>query len=217
MHALLEATNHGRHGVSGCFGGVPYSIACVDCFEWMERGPEHSVHAIVTDPPYGLKEYTPEQTPKLRRKKGGVWRIPPSFDGCERNPLPRFTVLTDADREGLREFFSAFAKKAFRILVPGGHVFTPPTLCFRIWCICRSSKRASRSGARLSDWSKRCAAGIDRKMRMKSSQKSPLCRDRAGSPGGSFENPARGGFRIISGGTRRADSDVLPEICPLRM
>jgi site-specific DNA-methyltransferase (adenine-specific) len=135
MHALLEATNYGRLGVSGRIGGVPYSIARIDCFEWMDRCPERSVHAIVTDPPYGLKEYTPEQTEKLRRRKGGVWRIPPSFDGCERNPLPRFTVLTEADRERLREFFVKFAERAFRIVVPGGHVFiaTNPLLSHLVY------------------------------------------------------------------------------------
>jgi site-specific DNA-methyltransferase (adenine-specific) len=89
----------------------------------MESGQENSIHAIVTDPPYGLKEYTETEKVKLRRGRGGVWRIPPSFDGCERSPLPRFTVLTEADRVQLREFFSAFGKRAFRVLVPGGHLF----------------------------------------------------------------------------------------------
>jgi site-specific DNA-methyltransferase (adenine-specific) len=89
----------------------------------MDRRPANSIHAIVTDPPYGLKEYSHIEQEKLRRGRGGVWRIPPSFDGCERSPLPRFTVLTDNDRSALRLFFSDFAKRAFRILVPGGHLF----------------------------------------------------------------------------------------------
>jgi len=93
-----------------------------DCLEWIEAQPPNSVHAIVTDPPYGLKEYTAEEKGKLRNGHGGVWRIPPSFDGCTRSPVPRFTVLTDADRGRLRHFFSAFGKRAFRILVPGGHL-----------------------------------------------------------------------------------------------
>jgi site-specific DNA-methyltransferase (adenine-specific) len=89
----------------------------------MESRQASSIHAIVTDPPYGLKEYTETEKVKLRKGRGGVWRIPPSFDGCERSPLPRFTVLTEADRLQLREFFSAFGKRAFRVLVPGGHLF----------------------------------------------------------------------------------------------
>ena len=99
-----------------------YSIHLGDCLAWMDGQPANSVHAIVTDPPYGLKEYTPEEKEKLRNGRGGVWRIPPSFDGCERTPVPRFTVLTEQDREQLRGFFVSFAQRGFRILAPGGHL-----------------------------------------------------------------------------------------------
>ena len=50
-----------------------------DCFEWMSRMPENSIHAIVTDPPYGVKEYDFDQIEKRTNGKGGIWRIPPSF------------------------------------------------------------------------------------------------------------------------------------------
>lgn len=103
--------------------GVQYSLYLADCLDWMDRRPAHSIHAIVTDPPYGLKEYSAEEKHKLRQGRGGIWRIPPSFDGCVRSPLPRFTVLTQEDRALLRHFFSEFARSAFRILVPGAHVF----------------------------------------------------------------------------------------------
>jgi site-specific DNA-methyltransferase (adenine-specific) len=89
----------------------------------MDRRPANHVHAIVTDPPYGLKEYTHEEKKKLRSRQGGIWRIPPSYDGCQRSPLPRFTVLTETDRARLKAFFVSFAQRAFRILVPGGHLF----------------------------------------------------------------------------------------------
>jgi DNA modification methylase len=78
---------------------------------------------VVTDPPYGLIEYTPRQLEKLKRGRGGVWRIPPSFDGCRRRPLPRFTVLTSENRRQLRDFFARLAGALGRVLVPGGHVF----------------------------------------------------------------------------------------------
>jgi len=100
-----------------------YEVIHADCFDWMDQRVPNSIHAIVTDPPYGLREYTPEEKTKLRRGHGGVWRIPPTFDGSTRSPLPRFTVLTDSDRVALQEFFTRWAIKAFRILVPGGHVF----------------------------------------------------------------------------------------------
>ncbi|HET8761224.1 MAG TPA: site-specific DNA-methyltransferase, partial [Nitrospiria bacterium] len=76
-----------------------------DCLEWLRTHPQNSVHAVVTDPPYGLFEYTPEQQEKLRNGHGGVWRIPPSFDGAKRSPLPRFTVLSDNDLRNLERFF----------------------------------------------------------------------------------------------------------------
>jgi site-specific DNA-methyltransferase (adenine-specific) len=64
-----------------------------DCFEWMGRIPKASIHAIVTDPPYGVKEYDFDQLEKRENGNGGIWRIPPSFDGNIRSPLPRFTAL----------------------------------------------------------------------------------------------------------------------------
>ncbi len=99
-----------------------YEIWLSDAFEWMAQRPDNSVHAIVTDPPYGLKEYSDLEKAKLRRGRGGVWRIPPSFDGCKRAPVPRFTVLDDGDRSELRAFFARFAELASRVLVPGGHI-----------------------------------------------------------------------------------------------
>jgi site-specific DNA-methyltransferase (adenine-specific) len=100
-----------------------YSLHLSDVFEWAESCSANSIHAIVTDPPYGLKEYSEVEKQKLRRGRGGVWRIPPSFDGCKRSPLPRFTVLDEADRSALREFFARFAAMALRVLAPGGHIF----------------------------------------------------------------------------------------------
>jgi DNA modification methylase len=115
--------------------GTTYAIHLDDCFAWMDSQQPRSFHAIVTDPPYGLKEYTPEQKEKLRAGRGGVWRIPPSFDGSNRQPLPRFTVLNETDREALRLFFVGFASRAFRVLVPGAHLFiaTNPLLSHLVY------------------------------------------------------------------------------------
>lgn len=115
-----------------------YTLFHDDCLTWLDRQEPNSLHAIVTDPPYGLKEYTPTETAKLRNGKGGVWRIPPSFDGCKRSPLPRFTVLSDEERGALRRFFSDFACRALRVLVPGAHVFiaTNPLLSQLVYLAC---------------------------------------------------------------------------------
>src|SRR5579863_9665314 len=112
-----------RRSIHRKIGNSSYSLYRADCLEWMDHQPANHVQAIVTDPPYGLKEYTPDEKRKLRSRRGGIWRIPPSFDGCQRSPVPRFTVLTEADRAKLRAFFVSFAAKAFRVIVPGGHLF----------------------------------------------------------------------------------------------
>jgi site-specific DNA-methyltransferase (adenine-specific) len=93
-----------------------------DCFDWLRARRDCSIHAIVTDPPYGLVEYSEVEQRKLRRGKGGIWRIPPSFDGAKRSPLPRFTVLTTRDAIVLEEFFTQWARLVLKVLVPGGNV-----------------------------------------------------------------------------------------------
>jgi site-specific DNA-methyltransferase (adenine-specific) len=95
----------------------------VDAFDWLSQGEPNSIHAVVTDPPYGLVEYTPKQLEKMQNGHGGVWRIPPSFDGCQRRPLPRFTVLTPEQRVALQTFFQRLAESLWRVLVPGSHIF----------------------------------------------------------------------------------------------
>jgi site-specific DNA-methyltransferase (adenine-specific) len=63
-------------------------IVNADCFEWMRNIPDASVHGIVTDPPYGVKEFDDDQLSKRAAGKGGIWRLPPAFDGSIRAPLP---------------------------------------------------------------------------------------------------------------------------------
>ena len=94
-----------------------------DACDWLQKAKPRSIHAVVTDPPYGLIEYRADELAKMKQGRGGVWRIPPSFDGCQRSPIPRFTVLTDKDRLDLRAFFQRFAETVFPGLVPGAQVF----------------------------------------------------------------------------------------------
>lgn len=98
-------------------------ILHADCLEWLGRIPKNSIHAIVTDPPYGVKEYDFDQLEKRSNGNGGIWRIPPSFDGHVRAPLPRFTALNGRERETLRRFFLEWGKVVLRALRPGAHVF----------------------------------------------------------------------------------------------
>ena len=112
-----------------------YELVEGDCLSWFATRESNTVHAIVTDPPYGLKEYTAQEKAKLRSGNGGVWRIPPSFDGCLRQPLPRFTILNEEDKRELKNFFFQWATAALRVLVPGGHVFiaTNPLLSHLVY------------------------------------------------------------------------------------
>jgi len=105
-----------------------------DCFDWIEQQPDSSIHAVVTDPPYGLHEYSPQQQAKLRMGKGGVWRIPPSFDGHARSPLPRFTTLSRDQIEEVAKFFYVWARLLLPKLVPGAHVVVAsnPLVSYRV-------------------------------------------------------------------------------------
>lgn len=105
-----------------------------DCFDWLRDQQVNTIHAVVTDPPYGLFEYTSEQQAKLRKGRGGVWRIPPSFDGSQRAPLPRFTVLSPQDRKALEAFFLEWARLLIPVLVPGANVVvaTNPLLSYLV-------------------------------------------------------------------------------------
>jgi len=98
------------------------TLVHADCLEWLEQRAPNSIHAVVTDPPYGLVEYSAKEQSKLRTGKGGVWRLPPSFDGVRRSPLPRFTVLSPADRVSLGDFFARWAAILAPALVPGANV-----------------------------------------------------------------------------------------------
>ena len=99
------------------------SYVLSDAVQFLAELPPCSIHAVVSDPPYGVIEYEDKNHQKLRNGRGGVWRIPPSFDGAKRSPLPRFTVLSEDELTRLHSFFSAIAYGIQRALVPGGHAF----------------------------------------------------------------------------------------------
>lgn len=93
-----------------------------DCMSAMAELEDASIHGVCTDPPYGLVEFSPDEVAKLRAGKGGVWRLPPKWDGCERRPLPRFTVLTPEQKQEIENYFARWALTLIPKLRPGGHV-----------------------------------------------------------------------------------------------
>lgn len=123
-----DASANGARDISSLLADYPAHavgssfIVRADCLEWLDRIPAASLHAIVTDPPYGVKEYDADQMEKRDAGRGGIWRIPPSFDGHDRAPLPRFTALSADERDRLRRFFVTWSRRVTRALRPGGHV-----------------------------------------------------------------------------------------------
>ncbi|MGE2495901.1 hypothetical protein ACMFBQ_22435 (plasmid) [Enterobacter hormaechei] len=125
---LFERVDRGVYRLNGDAGITPSlspkavgksTIFFDDAIEWLKRQKDNSIHAVVTDPPYGLVEYTKQQTEKLRAGKGGIWRKPPSFDGHKRAPLPRFTVLREEDLRNISLFFKELSSQVERVVVPG--------------------------------------------------------------------------------------------------
>lgn len=106
-----------------------YQYLNTDCFSFMKSMKENSIAAIVTDPPYGVKEYTHAEMQKKKNGRGGVWRKPQSFDGHLRQPVPRFSVINDdpKERQNVFDFFLELATLAYPVLSPGGHFFIAST------------------------------------------------------------------------------------------
>lgn len=99
----------------------PAKLVLGDALEWLDVQRAGSFHAVVTDPPFTTLEYSKIEL--ARRGLGtGIWRLPNAFDGATRQPMPRFTVLSDHDRLALFAFHLSLAPKLYRVLVPGSHV-----------------------------------------------------------------------------------------------
>jgi site-specific DNA-methyltransferase (adenine-specific) len=98
-------------------------LVLADAMDWLRTCEARSFQAIVTDPPYGLVEYSEKEQAKLRSgNRGGVWRVPPSFDGSTRSPLPRFTTLGEQEISYLGRFFEALGLLFYRVTVPGANI-----------------------------------------------------------------------------------------------
>jgi site-specific DNA-methyltransferase (adenine-specific) len=89
-----------------------------DCFDWLAAAPARSVHAVVSDPPFGLREYADGADGAA----DGVWRTPPAPDGHRRSPVPRFTTLSAVELHAVERHFTELGVLLRRALVPGAHV-----------------------------------------------------------------------------------------------
>jgi site-specific DNA-methyltransferase (adenine-specific) len=104
-----------------------YQLHHADCFEWLRTQPPNTIHGVCTDPPFGIVEFLPHEVEKLRKGRGGIWRLPPTIGGSQRAPLPRFTVLSAQEREHVRLYFREFGAILLPALAPGAHVFLAGT------------------------------------------------------------------------------------------
>ncbi|MDE0685513.1 MAG: site-specific DNA-methyltransferase [Candidatus Poribacteria bacterium] len=102
---------------------LEYEIHLGDSLEWIRTAKPNSVHAIVTDPPFGLVEYSTEHLEKRRNGNGGIWRLPRNHNGNTRQPVPRFTVLTKTQHSNIGTFFERLGRELYKVIVPGGHMF----------------------------------------------------------------------------------------------
>lgn len=98
-----------------------------NCFEWLKNQPPNSFHGVCTDPPFGIVEFLPHEMAKLRSGRGGVWRLPPTIGGSQRDPLPRFTTLSAQEREHVRRYFRELGEALLTVLVPGAHLIIAGT------------------------------------------------------------------------------------------
>ena len=101
---------------------MAYNLINGDCVAWLREQPSNSFDAICTDPPYGLVEFSKEELVKLRGGRGGIWRIPPKMNGCERSPLPRFSILTEKELQSIEAFFLAWGRVSLNVVKPGAQV-----------------------------------------------------------------------------------------------
>lgn len=104
-----------------------YDIHHANCFEWLKDQPANSFHGVCTDPPFGIVEFLPHEMTKMRSGRGGVWRLPPTIGGSQRDPLPRFTTLSAQEREHVRVYFRELGEALLPVLVPGAHIILAGT------------------------------------------------------------------------------------------
>jgi len=104
-----------------------YTLYHQNCFNWLKEQPKNSIEGVCTDPPFGIVEFLPHEIAKLRKGKGGVWRLPPTIGGSKRAPLPRFTTLNEKELRHVQTYFQELGAALFPVLTPGAHVFLAGT------------------------------------------------------------------------------------------
>jgi hypothetical protein len=101
----------------------PLNVIVGDCAEVMAAMPPASIDAIVTDPPYGL-EFMGKDWDRLgalteevvdTANRDGNWTSKPFGGGGQR-------VRYSASAKSMQAWHEAWAREAYRVLKPGGHM-----------------------------------------------------------------------------------------------
>ena len=75
MHQQAQEGDHADGAITGlrlnCLwkrhgNTMSYEIFHADCFDWLRDQPGNSIHGVLTDPPYGLIEFSRQALDKLR-------------------------------------------------------------------------------------------------------------------------------------------------------
>jgi site-specific DNA-methyltransferase (adenine-specific) len=108
------AFNYPHQKIKNCL------VVNADCFEWLAKLPDESIHAVVTDPPYGIREFEQEHVDHIK-DGDAVWQTFRYGDGSNRVVQPCFT-MTEKERKKIPPFFTKLSKEICRVLKPGGHL-----------------------------------------------------------------------------------------------
>jgi site-specific DNA-methyltransferase (adenine-specific) len=95
-----------------------------DCIEVMARMPEASIDAIVTDPPYGIefmgKDWdSPQMLGQSNGNTRGNWKLKKGDEGYVSGNSAGYHRN---DPHKFQAFSEAWAREAYRVLKPGGHL-----------------------------------------------------------------------------------------------
>jgi site-specific DNA-methyltransferase (adenine-specific) len=90
--------------------------------EWILGVPDESIHVIITDPPFSVREFDEDNIKELENGNL-VWQdFRRMDDGHVRAPQPVFHTLSVGQKDEIRDFFRDFSYNSSRILIPGAFV-----------------------------------------------------------------------------------------------
>ena len=101
VYGLTTGHANGQHAIpeghvewEETFNYSDATLIYADCFAWLNEQEDTSIPAVVNDPLYGLKEYMPEEHPKLGNRP---WRGLEDTLGVRRPHLDPIATFHDSN------------------------------------------------------------------------------------------------------------------------